>query len=230
VHSGGNEGYAHAATVGGLADTGSDFEYVAMLNPDAEARPEWIERMTAWMQERGVDVASSVVMGEKEAFFAGGRWLPFLGLALTRFAYEGERADWVSGCAIVIRRELFERLRGFDASYFLYSEDVDFCLRARAAGARIGVHPESLVSHPEAGRSTNRFGSLRKQCIVNASKGRLVRRFARGLALPSALAFQIAVSPALNGAALRDYPELARAFLRGFEQGARDDVRVRVHP
>jgi GT2 family glycosyltransferase len=216
VPSGGNRGYSYAASVGGFADTGERPEFLAMLNPDAEARPEWIERMTAWMDAEKIDVASSVVAGEKTAFFAGGRWLPFLGVAMTRYSYEGKNARWVSGCAVIVRTALFERLGGFDAGYFLYSEDVDFCLRAAAAGARVGVFEEPLVKHPEPGQSTNRFGSLRKHCIVMASKGRLVRRFSRGLALPTAMLFQLCISPALNGAALRDYPALARAFLEGF--------------
>ena len=90
--------------------------------------------MTAWMEERGVDLASSVVQGDGRAFFAGGSWVPFLGLPRTHFTYAGERADWVSGCAMVVRTALFDRLGGFDPGYFLYSEDVDFSMRAAALG------------------------------------------------------------------------------------------------
>jgi GT2 family glycosyltransferase len=216
VPSGGNKGYSHAASVGGFADTGQRPEFIATLNPDAVARPDWIERMIAWMDEGKVDVASSVVAGEETAFFAGGRWLPYLGVAQTRFSFDGESAHWVSGCAMIVRTAVFERLSGFDAAYFLYSEDVDFCLRAAESGARVSVYEEPLVAHPEPGKSTNRFGSLRKHCIVMESKGKLARRFSRGLAMPSAVLFQLLVSPALNGASLRDYPALARAFLEGF--------------
>jgi hypothetical protein len=45
--------------------------------------------------------------------------------------------------------------------------------------------------------------------------------------MPSALVFQLLISPALNGASLREYPALAGAFLRGFRQGARRELRVR---
>jgi GT2 family glycosyltransferase len=176
--------------------------------------------MTAWMDERKTDVASSVVLAGKSTFFAGGSWRPFLGVAQTHFSFAGERAQWVSGCAMVARRETFERIGGFDEGYFLYSEDVDFCMRAAAAGARLGVCEKPLVDHPDPGTSTNALGALRKRCIAITSRGRLLRRFSRGIAMPSAVLFQVLVSPVLNGASLRDYPALIRAFLEGFRDAA----------
>jgi N-acetylglucosaminyl-diphospho-decaprenol L-rhamnosyltransferase len=214
-----NVGFGRAVNAGVLAGGGAP-EFVALLNPDAVAKPNWIERMTAWMDERHVDVASSVVVGESAPFFAGGRWLPFLGVAQTHASYAGQDAHWVSGCAMIARRSVFERTGGFDAQYFLYSEDVDFCLRASALGARIGVCEDPLVAHPEPGKSTDRIGSERKHRIVMESKGRLARRFSRGLATPTAMLFQTLVSPALNGASLREYPALIGAFLEGFRSVA----------
>jgi N-acetylglucosaminyl-diphospho-decaprenol L-rhamnosyltransferase len=216
VANDGNRGFAHGANVGALAKTEATPDYVAFLNPDAIAAPAWIERLTDWMEREDVDVASSVVSSDGRAFFAGGRWLPFLGTSLTRFEFAGEPADWVSGCALVVKTPAFETLGGFDSAYFLYCEDVDLSLRAAAAGLRVGVFPEALVAHPEPGRSADALGSLRKRCIAQSSKGRLVRRFVPWFALPTALLFTCLVSPALNGASLGDYPALLRAFREGF--------------
>lgn len=215
-----NSGFAHAVNAGVAADTGVHPDFVALLNPDARARPDWIETMTAWMDERDIDVASSVVLAGKSTYFAGGSWRPFLGVAQTHFSFAGEPAQWVSGCAMVARAEIFERVGGFDEGYFLYSEDVDFCMRAAAAGARLGVCEKPLVDHPDPGTSTNALGALRKRCIAITSRGRLLRRFSRGIAMPSAVLFQVLVSPVLNGASLRDYPALIRSFLEGFRGAA----------
>jgi N-acetylglucosaminyl-diphospho-decaprenol L-rhamnosyltransferase len=213
-----NGGFGRGANAGALYDTGARPDFIALLNPDAYAAPDWIERMTAWMDERSMDIGSSVVAGDGRPFFAGGSWLPYLGVARTHATFAGERARWVSGCAMLVRAGWFDRLGGFDEGYFLYSEDVDACFRAEALGARIGVYEAALVTHPEPGTSTRALGELRKHCIAMRSKGRLVRRFSRGLAVPSAVLFQMLVSPGLNGASLRDYPELARAFLEGFRR------------
>jgi GT2 family glycosyltransferase len=211
-----NAGFANAVNAGVRLDTGRRPEFVALLNPDAQVSKDWVDTMTAWMDERAVDVASSVVLAGTGTFFAGGSWMPYLGVARTRASFAGERAQWVSGCAMLVRTDTFERAGGFDERYFLYDEDVDFCMRAAAAGARIGVYEKPLVNHPAPGTSTNALGALHKRRIAMTSRGRLLRRFSRGVATPSAVLFQVLVSPLLNGASLRDYPVLARSFLEGF--------------
>jgi N-acetylglucosaminyl-diphospho-decaprenol L-rhamnosyltransferase len=55
--------------------------------------------------------------------------------------------DWVSGACFAIRRELFDKLHGFDENYFMYLEDIDLCHRAGAAGARVGYDPAAHVVH-----------------------------------------------------------------------------------
>ena len=44
---------------------------------------------------------------------------------------------WVAGSALLTKRSLFEQLRGFDERYFLYFEDIDYCLRAAKRGAKV---------------------------------------------------------------------------------------------
>ncbi|MBV8148590.1 MAG: glycosyltransferase family 2 protein [Candidatus Eremiobacteraeota bacterium] len=213
-----NVGFGAAASMGARAP--GDYGYVAFLNSDASAQPAWIERVCGWMEDESVDIASSVVSGNAGAFFAGGTWQPFLGTALRRSTYAGKRTAWVSGCAMVVRRETFVALDGFDRAYFLYYEDVDLCLRATARGMRLGMYREALVAHPHEGRSADRLGSLEKRRVGLHSKGKLVRRFVPFWALPSALFFQCVVSPAVNGASIGEYPVLVRAFVEGFQGGA----------
>ncbi|MGB9706543.1 MAG: glycosyltransferase family 2 protein [Microgenomates group bacterium] len=64
-----------------------------------------------------------------------------------------EETDFVSGCAMLVKREVFEKIGLFDPSYFLYLEDVDFCQRAKKAGFKVVYVPEGKVWHYNASSS-----------------------------------------------------------------------------
>ncbi|MBI3766486.1 MAG: glycosyltransferase family 2 protein [Ignavibacteriales bacterium] len=88
-------------------------------------------------------------------------FLPYrLSLALTTTCpSQTEEVPMVSGACLAVRREVFERLKGFDERFFLYYEDADFCLRARLLGYHIYFFPAATVIH-RVHQSYN--GDLRK--------------------------------------------------------------------
>ena len=71
-------------------------------------------------------------------------------------------ADWVSGACMLMRRDAFEAVGGFDERYFLYWEDADLCRRLRARGYHVRHVPDAEVVH-RVGQSsrTARADSIR---------------------------------------------------------------------
>jgi len=64
------------------------------------------------------------------------------------FAHDAPRqVDWVTGACVLVRRELYERLGGFDETFFLYSEEVDLLYRASRLGAETWYDPAAEVVH-----------------------------------------------------------------------------------
>jgi hypothetical protein len=61
--------------------------------------------------------------------------------------------DFASGCGVLIKKEVFEKIGFFDDRYFLYLEDVDFCQRAKTAGFKILYIPQAKLWHLNAGSS-----------------------------------------------------------------------------
>jgi len=62
--------------------------------------------------------------------------------------------DYISGCALFLRGELFRTLHGFDEDYFLYNEDVDLCYRAKQIGKKVLYVPSAAIIH-ERNKSMN---------------------------------------------------------------------------
>ncbi len=78
----------------------------------------------------------------------------------------------VSGCCMLVEREMFNELGGFDPQYFLYSDDIDLCTRAAALGARPVVVPAAAVVHV-GGASSSSEGQRMK---ILRGKATYVRR------------------------------------------------------
>jgi GT2 family glycosyltransferase len=61
-------------------------------------------------------------------------------------------ADYLSGCALLVSRELVEEIGGLDDDFFAYYEDVEWCYRAKQAGFQVLFVPEARVYHPDTRR------------------------------------------------------------------------------
>jgi len=64
-----------------------------------------------------------------------------------------QETDFASGCAVLIKRNVFDQIGLLDSRYFLYLEDVEFCQRAKKAGFQIVYQPKAKVWHFNAGSS-----------------------------------------------------------------------------
>ena len=128
--------------------------------------------------------------------------------------------DGVSGCAMLIRRELIERIGLLTEDYFFGFEDLDFCLRARAAGFRTACIDAATVLH-EGSVSMGRQSGER---IYFATRNHLLlaRRFGGHRSALSRW-FQVGAIMALNLAyALKASDVPRRAGLAAFVAGVRD--------
>jgi len=88
-------------------------------------------------------------------WYAGGRCIPALGVAAHRGLREVDRAQYtkvestgyLTGCCLLASREAWLKVGPLDERYFIYAEDADWSLRARAAGYRLLLVPRARVWH-----------------------------------------------------------------------------------
>jgi GT2 family glycosyltransferase len=147
-----NRGFAAACNQGAAVGTAP---YVLLLNPDAAVTREDLWRTLDFLDapaQRGIGVCGVRLVDEAGAiarscarFPSPGRtWAWMLGLDrvlpgrfpphfMTEWDHASSRAvDQVMGAFFLVRRPLWEELGGLDERFFVYYEEVDFCLRARA--------------------------------------------------------------------------------------------------
>lgn len=67
------------------------------------------------------------------------------------------KVDWVSGGCMLVDREAFTKLHGFDVRFFMYVEDMELCYRAHEQGKSVYIDPSSLVTHIGQGSSDKTF-------------------------------------------------------------------------
>ncbi|OGD63267.1 hypothetical protein A2160_02055 [Candidatus Beckwithbacteria bacterium RBG_13_42_9] len=70
------------------------------------------------------------------------------------------KADFVTGCCILIKGQVFEKIGFLNEDYFLYLEDVEFCVRAQKAGFKIIFDPRSEIFH-KGSRSISEWGKIK---------------------------------------------------------------------
>ncbi|HEY1977141.1 MAG TPA: glycosyltransferase [Candidatus Baltobacteraceae bacterium] len=142
-------------------------KYLVFLNDDSEVHPGWLDALVAAAQsdERVGAVGSRVLFPDGTLQEAGGIiWSDGSTMPLGRgerpgsLAYSYVRAvDYTSANGMLVRRDDFDRLGGFDMRYFpAYYEDTDLCLALRHQLEReIVYEPRSLISHLEAASSND---------------------------------------------------------------------------
>jgi GT2 family glycosyltransferase len=164
-----NAGFAggNNAVVRQAFDSRRPPDYVLLLNPDTVVRPGAVRLLVDFVEQHpGVGIAGSRLEDpdgtpQQSAFRFPTVWSEFEGEVrlgpvsrlLHRYSVappvcdRTHRTDWVAGASMIVRWAVFEAIGLMDEAYFLYFEEVDFCLRARRAGWPCWYVPASRVIH-----------------------------------------------------------------------------------
>jgi N-acetylglucosaminyl-diphospho-decaprenol L-rhamnosyltransferase len=172
IRTGGNIGYGAAANVGAR---GAQEPWLLIANPDviwdAGALDRLLEAGERWPRAAALGPGIRTPTND---LYPSARGFPSLGRGVAhallgwvwpsnpwtasyrreRDAAEERAIDgWLSGSCLLLRREAFVAVGGFDQSYFMYFEDTDLCERLLLAGWQIVYVPTAQVTH-EGGHST----------------------------------------------------------------------------
>lgn len=160
IRNSANVGFARANNQGIRASRG---RYVLLLNSDTVVPPGALNALVQFMDDHpdagacGPRLARADGCAQRFAF--GGD--PSIGYLLARGGMHlvfhkplhdwetrvTHQVDWVSGAALMARRDALEQVGGFDEKFFMYFEDNDLCLRLHRAGWRVFYDPGVTITH-----------------------------------------------------------------------------------
>jgi GT2 family glycosyltransferase len=173
-YSGGNNKGIRQALAGGA-------EAVFLLNDDTKVDKLVLREMLKALKDRQIGMVSPKIYFYPEfeyhkdkyqpkdkgrvIWYAGGLidWNNCLGVhrgvdEIDTGQYEkSEETDFATGCAVLIRKDVFEKTGIYDERYFLYLEDLDLSVRVKKAGFKIIYQPKAVVWHKNA--QSSGFGS-----------------------------------------------------------------------
>lgn len=189
VENDSNAGFSRAVN---LAATHARGRHLLLLNPDARISAEGVARLSALLDaDPSIGAAAPVLEneGEEVVILAAGhaptmtkmflhqsglsrlgrRWSVLEGHYLfSADVQDGVRdVDWVSGGCLMVPVDTWRRAGGLTDRWFMYAEDVEFCLRLRAAGLRVVIDAGQRAHHALGGSSSGVEGAVNTAWIVN---------------------------------------------------------------
>jgi hypothetical protein len=164
-----NGGFSYGNNLGirPLIESDKLSQYILLLNPDTIVREDALKALMEFMNDNPtVGIAGSRLENpdgtpQRSAFrfrtilseLDSGLRLGIISKILDKWIVappvsdENCPTDWVAGASMIIRREVFKDIGLLDEGYFMYCEEMDFCLQAKKAGWSCWYVPKSRVVH-----------------------------------------------------------------------------------
>jgi len=172
-----NVGFAKGCNIGAKNAKG---KYILFLNSDTEVLDRGFLKMIEFLDKNPkvailggkLHNADGTVQPSAGKFYSLFNLIIML-LGLERLGFlrsspiKIQKVDWVSGACMMVNREIFEKLSGFDEKLFMYMEDMEICFRAKKLGFDTYFYPSLKLKHKSLGSSNRSFA------IINIYKGLL---------------------------------------------------------
>lgn len=158
-----NLGYAGNNNVGIAAALAEGADWVFVLNEDTVVAPVCLSQLLAAAEsDSSIGILGPLVYHADEpgVIQSAGGWFDSRWRAGHAGANEDDRGQfceprdvaWISGCAILVRRQVVETVGALDERFFYYWEEIEWCLRARNAGCRAVHVPAAKLWHKGVAR------------------------------------------------------------------------------
>jgi len=149
-----NLGFAAGNNVGIKYALSQKADYVLLLNNDTVVSKDFLTKMIPLAEKEasiGIVVPKILYYQSNTLWEGWGKKIDYIRGRVTVSAEETinqpQETNHATGCAMLIKRAVFEKIGFLPEDYFMYFEDIDFSLKARKAGFKIFYQPEAVIWH-----------------------------------------------------------------------------------
>jgi len=153
IQTGENLGFAGGNNVGVRYTIKKDeYDYILLLNNDTVINPNFLNELVEYYDD-STGICAPIIFkynNTNKIWSSGGKYNIFLGTytnIATLIKEKQRETNFISGCCWLIKQEIFKKIGLLDNTYFLYSEDVDFCYRLKQLGYKLKIIPSSSIFH-----------------------------------------------------------------------------------
>jgi GT2 family glycosyltransferase len=150
-----NLGYAAGNNTGIKYALERGADYILLLNNDTEVRVNFLKKLIELAEsDPKIGIVSPLIFDgySGKVWFSGGKidWLKMKTSHKSEIkTWDDFDTDFISGCSMMVKKEVFGKIGLLDEDFYLYWEDADFSFRAKKAGFKIGVAMSSWIDHFE---------------------------------------------------------------------------------
>ncbi|MCC7551734.1 MAG: glycosyltransferase family 2 protein [Methanobacterium sp.] len=156
-----NYGYAEGNNVGLRFSLELGYDFILVLNNDTVVHKDFLNKLIYPM----IHKKSIGIIGPKiyhyntpnQIFSTGGKvnWYKGTNLAIKKDFKILNDVEYVSGCCMLIRKDLIDAIGLLPNDYFLYVEEIDYCIKAKINSFRVVNYPKSIIWHKISSTSAN---------------------------------------------------------------------------
>ncbi len=225
-----NAGFGAGNNVGIRLAFESGAAFVWLLNNDTRVEPNTLQAMLEMaLTDSSIGAVGCVLrymdQPDRVQAWGGGEVNLFLGSSKHHLGpVLPGKLHYLSAASILISREAFNAVGGFDEGFFMYWEDVDLSFRIQRAGFKLKVADSAVVFHKESASTGKNL--VRRDESFNFSNARLIRRYSRFPLISVGLSL---VKRVLVRAMRGDWARI-RAVLKGTREGWCSSLEMMVPP
>ena len=147
-----NLGFTGANNIGIEYAIKNEFEYVMLLNNDTEVNKKFLTPLLkSFQNDNSLGAVQPLIMNynnRAKVWNAGGYLNNFFGFPYTNKSNnKNQQIDWITGCCMLLKTNVIKKVGLLDENFFAYYEDVDWSLRIKESGYKLGFVESSVIFH-----------------------------------------------------------------------------------